>query len=119
MSINNFDEEKFIKDFVDDYNKVCYDEFIDFDLYLQDFLEIYTDNNNIDKNIIIINHYSNNSFYDAIELFELYYNCKFNFIGSKINYAELTSIILYHNLFDKLLNIIIDDYDSSNDTDED
>ena len=34
MSINNFDEEKFIKDFVDDYNKVCYDEFIDFDLYL-------------------------------------------------------------------------------------
>ena len=112
-----FDEKEFIELVINEYNNEGYDTFLC--LFLEDFLEIYTDNNNIDKNIIIINHYSNNSFYDAIELFELYYNCKFNFIGSKINYAELTSIILYHNLFDKLLNIIIDDYDSSNDTDED
>jgi hypothetical protein len=88
-------------------------------LFLEDFIEIYTDDNTIDQNIYIINHYNNNSIENAIELFKYYYNSKFEFIGSKLNYAELASIILYHKFFDKLLTIIIDNYNSSDDTDLD
>lgn len=117
MSAIIFDELKFINNFVKEYNKNY--SIIYFYLFLEEFIEIYTDNNTIDQNIYIINHYSNNSIENAIELFKLYYNSKFEFIGSKIDYAELASIVLFDKLFDKLLSIINDNYDSSNDTDLD
>lgn len=109
-----FDEKELIKLVINEYNNEGYDTYLC--LFLEDFLEIYTDNNTIDENIHIINIYSY-SIIDAIELFKFYYNLTFEFNGTKINYAELASIVLYHNLYDKLLNIIIDNYDSSKDTD--
>jgi|688.fasta_scaffold00882_18 hypothetical protein len=117
MSTIIFDELKFINNFVKEYNS--YDGIIYFNLFLEDFIEIYTDDNTIHQNMNIINHYTNNSIENAIELFKYYYNSKFDFIGSKLNYAELASIVLYHNFFDKLLTIIIDNYNSSDDTDLD
>jgi hypothetical protein len=110
-----FDENNFIKLVIDAYINEGYDTILC--LFLEDFLEIYTDNNTIDENINIINIY-NYSINDAIDLFEFYYDIKFDFNGTKINYAELASIILYHYFYNKLLNIIIDNYDSSKDTDE-
>lgn len=111
-----FNEESFINIAVDKYIKDGFDTILC--LFLEDFVEKYTDNNTIIENIIIINNY-HYSIYDTIQLFEFYYNYKFEFTGTKINYAELASIVLYHSLYDKLLNIIIDAYDSSNDTDYD
>ena len=110
-----FDENNFIKLAIDAYMYEGYDTILC--LFLQDFLETYTDNNTIDENINIINIYTY-SINDAMDLFEFYYNIKFKFTGTIINYAELASIILFHYFYDKILNIIIDNYDSSKDTDE-
>lgn len=116
MSLNQFNEINFINKFVEEYNKISSDELIYYNIFLEDFIEIYTDNNTNEQNINIINHYLY-SINNAIELFKFYYNINFKFIGTTINYAELASIVLYHKLFDKLLTIIIDNYNSSNDTD--
>ena len=113
MSLIYYNEINFSNEFLNEYNKYCYDNFINFNLFFLDYIKLYTHNNNIDQNIFIINNYYNSINY-AIEFFD--YNSKF--IGSKINYSELASIVLYHKLSYKLLNIIIDDYDSSNDTDK-
>ena len=86
-------------------------------IYLEDYLGDYTDNNSLDMNISIINNYTT-SIDETIELFGVYYGIEFIFTGTIINYAELAAITLYHYLFDKVQKIILDNYDSSNDTEE-
>lgn len=70
MSLIYYNEINFSKDFLNEYNKYCYDNFIDFNLFFLDYIKLFTHNN--------------------------YYNSKF--IGSKINYSELASIVLYHHI---------------------
>ena len=112
MSLNYYDEINFSKEFLSEYNKYSYDNFINFKLFLLDYIKLYTKNNDIEQNIFIINNYYI-SIINAIELFD------YKFFGTINNYSELASIVLFHKLSYKLLNIIIDDYDSSNETDND
>ena len=83
-------------------------EFIDI------FIDDYTRDNSIDFNIFLINKYSNIE--NAITLFKEYYRINFNFKETKTDYADLAAIVLFHNFYEKIYHIIIDDYDSSNDT---
>ena len=86
-------------------------------IFLEDFINEYTENNTLDINVSIINNYTN-SIDKSIELFNnYYYGIEFEFTGTKINYTVLAAITLYHYIFDKVQKIIDDNYDSSKDTD--
>jgi hypothetical protein len=111
-----FDETDLINNFICQYYKEEYKPILC--IYFEDYLGDYTDNNSLDMNTSIINNYAS-SIDESLELFRLYYDVEFIFTGTKINYAELAAITLYHYLFDKVHKIIEDNYDSSKDTDED
>jgi hypothetical protein len=111
-----FDETDLINNFICQYYKEEYKPILC--IYFEDYLGDYTDNNTLDMNTSIINNYAS-SIDESLELFRLYYDVEFIFTGTKINYAELAAITLYHYLFDKVHKIIEDNYDSSKDTDED
>jgi len=111
-----FDETDLINNFICQYYKEEYKPILC--IYFEDYLGDYTDNNSLDINTSIINNYAS-SIDESLELFRLYYDVEFIFTGTKINYAELAAITLYHYLFDKVHKIIEDNYDSSKDTDED
>jgi hypothetical protein len=111
-----FDETDLINNFICQYYKEQYKPILC--IYFEDYLGDYTDNNSLDINTSIINNYAS-SIDESLELFRLYYDVEFIFTGTKINYAELAAITLYHYLFDKVHKIIEDNYDSSKDTDED
>ena len=110
-----FDEPDLINNFITQFYKESYIPILC--IYLEDYLGDYTDNNTLDMNISIINNYTT-SIDETIELFGVYYGIEFIFTGTIINYAELAAITLYHYLFDKVQKIILDNYDSSNDTEE-
>jgi hypothetical protein len=110
-----FDEPDLINNFITQFYKENYIPILC--IYLEDYLGDYTDNNSLDMNISIINNYTT-SIDETIELFGVYYGIEFIFTGTIINYAELAAITLYHYLFDKVQKIILDNYDSSNDTEE-
>ena len=110
-----FDEPDLINNFITQFYKESYIPILC--IYLEDYLGDYTDNNSLDMNISIINNYTT-SIDETIELFGVYYGIEFIFTGTIINYAELAAITLYHYLFDKVQKIILDNYDSSNDTEE-
>jgi len=110
-----FDETDLINNFITQYYKENYTPILC--IYLEDFLRDYTDNNSLDINASIINNYTS-SIDECIELFRIYYGIEFIFTGTKINYAELASITLYHFVFDKVQKIIEDNYDSSKETDD-
>lgn len=110
-----FDETDLINNIISNYYKDFYNPILC--IYLEDFLGDYTDNNTLDMNVSIIKNYTS-SINESIELFNTYYyGIQFEFTGTKLNYAELAAITLYHNIYDKIQKIIIDDYDSSKDTD--
>jgi hypothetical protein len=111
-----FDETDLINNFICQYYKEEYKPILC--IYFEDYLGDYTDNNSLDINTSIINNYAS-SIDESLELFRLYYDVEFIFTGTKMNYAELAAITLYHYLFDKVHKIIEDNYDSSKDTDED
>jgi len=111
-----FDETDLINNFICQYYKEEYKPILC--IYFEDYLGDYTDNNSLDMNTSIINNYAS-SIDESLELFRLYYDVEFIFTGTKMNYAELAAITLYHYLFDKVHKIIEDNYDSSKDTDED
>jgi hypothetical protein len=110
-----FDETDLINNFITQYYKESYTPILC--IYLEDFVGYYTDNNSLDINTSIINNYTS-SIDECIELFGVYYGIEFIFTGTKINYAELASITLYHFVFDKVQKIIEDNYDSSKETDD-
>lgn len=109
-----FDETDLINNFICQYYKESYTPILC--IFFEDYLGNYTDNNSLDMNTSIINNYTS-SIDESIELFRIYYDIEFIFTGTKINYAELATITLYHYLFDKVQKIIEDNYDSSKDTD--
>lgn len=109
-----FDETDLINKFIIEYYKENYTPILS--IYLEEFLDYYTDNNSLDINISIINNYTS-SINESIELFSVYYGTEFIFTETLLNYAELASITLYHFIFDKVQKIIEDNYDSSKETD--
>ena len=92
-----FDETDLINNFICQYYKEEYKPILC--IYFEDYLGDYTDNNSLDINTSIINNYAS-SIDESLELFRLYYDVEFIFTGTKINYAELAEITLYHYLFD-------------------
>lgn len=110
-----YDETDLINNIIIHYYK---DEYVPvLSIFLEDYLEKYTDNNSMDMNASIIKTYTS-SIYESIELFKIYYNIELNFTGIKINYIELASVVLYHNIYNKVQKIIDDNYDSSKDTED-
>ena len=110
-----YDETDLINNIINKYYKDGYMPILC--IFLEDFINEYTENNTLDINVSIINNYTN-SIDKSIELFNnYYYGIEFEFTGTKINYAELAAITLYHYIFDKVQKIIDDNYDSSKDTD--
>ena len=108
-----FNEDQFISTILTEYYKQDYLPI--FCIFLDEFLEKYTNNNTIDYNKFIINNFSTVD--EALSLFQ-YYELTINFTETKLNYAELAFIVLYHKYHDIICKIIKDDYDSGNDTDE-
>lgn len=82
--------------------------------FIETFILNYTTNNSTDYNIFLINKYSNIN--GAIDLYKKYYNVNLNFKETKTDYDDLSLIVLFHNFYEKILKIIIDDNDSSNET---
>jgi hypothetical protein len=117
-----FDEDLFISSLLnsyyenndDDDNDENDDENDKLLKFIETFILNYTTNNSTDYNIFLINKYSNIN--GAIDLYKKYYNVNLNFKETKTNYDDLSLIVLFHNFYEKILKIIIDDNDSSNDT---
>lgn len=109
-----YDETDLINNIISHYYKDYYNPILC--IYLEEFLGEYADNNTLDMNVSIIKNYTS-SIDESIELFNTYYGFEFEFTGTKINYVELAAITIYHNIYDKIQKIIIDNYDSSKDTD--
>jgi len=117
-----FDEDLFISSLLnsyyenndDDDNDENDDENDKLLKFIETFILNYTTNNSTDYNIFLINKYSNIN--GAIDLYKKYYNVNLNFKETKTDYDDLSLIVLFHNFYEKILKIIIDDNDSSNDT---
>jgi hypothetical protein len=118
----DFDEDLFISSLLnsyyenndDDDNDENDDENDKLLKFIETFILNYTTNNSTDYNIFLINKYSNIN--GAIDLYKKYYNVNLNFKETKTNYDDLSLIVLFHNFYEKILKIIIDDNDSSNET---
>jgi hypothetical protein len=106
-----FNEDKFISSILNEYYK---NNFEDFTECLEIFLDNYTKYNSIDYNKFLINKYSNIN--DAIILFKEYYKINFNLKETKTDYDDLAAVVLFHNFYNKIYDIIIDNDDSANDT---
>jgi hypothetical protein len=114
-----FDEDQFISSLLNSYyenndngnGNDNNDEILDF---IETFIQNYTINNSTDYNIFLINKYSNIN--EAIDLYKRYLNLSLDFKETKTDYDDLSLIVLFHNFYEKILKIIIDDYDSSNET---
>jgi hypothetical protein len=113
-----FDEDHFISSILNEYyngngngNGNDNNEIIDF---IELFIEKYISKNSINYNIFLINKYSNIN--DAINLFKKYYRIDLYFENTKTDYEDLAFIVLFDYFYQKISKIIIDDYDSSNET---
>jgi hypothetical protein len=113
-----FDEDTFISSLLNAYydndiddNDNDDNEIIDF---IETFIEKYISYNSIDYNIFLINKYSNID--EAIILYKKYFKLTLDFKKTKTDYNDLALIVLFHNFYEKFFKIIIDDYDSSNET---
>ena len=120
-----FDEDQFISSLLNSYyenndndngndndnDNDNNDEILDF---IETYIQNYTIDNSTDYNIFLINKYSNIN--EAIDLYKRYLNLSLDFKETKTDYDDLSLIVLFHNFYEKILKIIIDDYDSSNET---
>lgn len=118
-----FDEDQFISSLLNSYyenngngndndeDNHNNDEILDF---IETYIQNYTIDNSTDYNIFLINKYSNIN--EAIDLYKRYLNINLDFKETKTDYDDLSLIVLFHNFYEKILKIIIDDYDSSNET---
>jgi hypothetical protein len=120
-----FDEDQFISSLLNSYyenngngngndndeDNHNNDEILDF---IETYIQNYTIENSTDYNIFLINKYSNIN--EAIDLYKRYLNINLDFKETKTDYDDLSLIVLFHNFYEKILKIIIDDYDSSNET---
>jgi len=119
----DFDEDLFISSLLnsyyennddDDDNDENDDENDKILKFIETFILNYTTNNSTDYNIFIINKYSNIN--GAIDLYKKYFNVNLDFKETKTDYDDLSLIVLFDNFYEKILKIIIDDNDSSNET---
>jgi hypothetical protein len=120
-----FDEDQFISSLLNSYyenndndndndndeDNHNNNEILDF---IETYIQNYTIDNSTDYNIFLINKYSNIN--EAIDLYKRYLNINLDFKETKTDYDDLSLIVLFHNFYEKILKIIIDDYDSSNET---
>jgi hypothetical protein len=118
----DFDEDLFISSLLnsyyenndDDDNDENDDENDKLLKFIETFILNYTTNNSTDYNIFLINKYSNIN--NAIDLYKKYFNVNLDFKETKTDYDDLSLIVLFDNFYEKILKIIIDDNDSSNET---
>jgi hypothetical protein len=112
-----FDEDLFISSLLNSYyqnndnDNHNHDDILDF---IETFIQNYTMHNLTDYNIFLINKYSNIN--EAINLYKKYFNLNLDFKKTKTDYDDLSLIVLFHTFYERILKIIIDDYDSSNET---
>ena len=111
-----FDEDIFISSLLNAYYDNDIDDNDDNEIidFIETFIEKYISNNSIDYNIFLINKYSNID--EAIILYKKYFKLTLDFKKTKTDYNDLALIVLFHNFYEKFFKIIIDDYDSSNET---